>query len=85
MHELLEVYRPGLGQWLLRSIIQCVTLFALEEEGTQEFIIGELLERSRSSYEDRFVLENYLSLLREKSYAPVCRCDVQYKWLAGEA
>jgi hypothetical protein len=83
MKELLvEFYTPEVGSWYIKVITSCLCLLASEESSDANWIVGNLLEATRTDYESRQCIQKLLSLWRESSYAPVQKASLQEKWLS---
>lgn len=79
---LVEFYTPEVGLWYIEAITNCLCLLASEESSDAKWIVGKLLEATRTDYESRQCIQKLLGIWRESSYAPVQKASVQQNWLS---
>lgn len=80
--QLVATYKEEPELWLLRAIMTTLGVVSNEKDGPTRWIVGQLLEHSRSDFERSQIIGGLLSTWRERSQAPVQNAKVQELWLS---
>lgn len=68
--------------WYIQSKFHKPHLSKDPQKWLLEWIVGQLLEYSRSDFERRQIISGLLSTWRERSQAPIQTANVQEMWLS---
>lgn len=82
--QLVDTYKEKPEIWLLRSIMTTLDVVSSEKDQSTRWIVGQLLEHSRSDFERSQIIAGLLSNWRERSHAPVQTAEVQEMWLSQQ-
>ncbi|MDT5270394.1 MAG: hypothetical protein QOH49_2580 [Acidobacteriota bacterium] len=78
---LVGVYSSADMHWYLNAVTNCLALISSEKDPAARFIVGSLLEATRTDYEGREILQSLLANWRENSYAPINEASAESEWL----